>query len=344
MRIFAPDALHDVIASIFGALGAPGDLAGEVAAVLVDNNLAGHDSHGLLRVPQYVAAVRKGTTVPDARPEIVQETAATAVVSGNWGFGQVGANFAADVAVERACEAGVATVALVDTGHTGRLAAFTERGVSRDVAMFMTTGSGAGFSTVPYGGTTPALGTNPVAFTLPRGDAPPVTLDYATSGIAAGKVKAAIARGEQLPPGSVVTRDGTPTTDPHAYVDGGSLLPFGGHKGYALSVIAELLSGPLVGADQKGDATRRRTGCFLFAVHAGAFRSVESYERAVARTAERLGAVPPAEGFAEVLLPGEVEARSRAARRRDGIPVPERTWQDVQAILDDLGLDGAAPA
>lgn len=338
MPTFTADALRQLIASIFVATGAPADLADEVAEVLVDNDLAGHESHGLLRVPQYVAAVRSGATVPTARPEVVHETPVTAVVSGHWTFGQVAANFAADVAIDKACAAGVAAVALVDTGHTGRLAAFTERGAGRRVAMFMTSGSGAGFSTVPYGGRRAALGTNPVAFTVPRGDGPPITLDYATSAIAAGKIKVADARGQPLPPGAVVTSEGVATTDPAAYFDGGALLPFGGHKGYALAVVAELLSGALIGADRSGDATRRRTGAFVFAVHAGAFGSVEDFEQAVARTAERITSVPPAPGFDRVRLPGEPEADSRAARERDGIAVPDGTWRRIETILDELGL------
>lgn len=344
MRTITPAGLRTLIRSIFVATGAPEDIADEVAVGLVENNLAGHDSHGLLRVPQYYEAINKGTIVPDARPEVVHDGGATAVVSGNWTFGQVAGNAAADVAIDRALAHGVAAVSLVDANHTGRLALFTERGVDRHVVMFMTSGSGAGFSTVPYGGTQASLGTNPIAFTLPRGDGPPVTLDYATSAIAAGKIKVARSRGEPLPDGATVNRAGEPTTDPNDYFDGGSLLPFGGHKGYALSVIAELLSGPLAGQSQKGDTTRRRTGCFLFAVHAGAFRSVESYDEAVAETAQRLTSVPPAEGFEKVLLPGELEARSRATREQEGIPVPDRIWDEIQGIGEALGLELDIPA
>ena len=344
MKTFTAARLRELIASIFVGTGAPADTADEVAAVLVDNNLAGHDSHGLLRVPEYVAAIREGAIAPTARPEVVRETPATAVVSGNWTFGQLAANFAADVAIEKASAFGVAAVGLIDANHTGRLAAFTERGAQRNVVMFMTSGSGAQFITTPYGGRQPALGTNPIAFTVPNGDAAAITLDYATSAIAAGKIKVARARGEQLPPGAIVTKDGSPTTEPEEFFNGGFLLPFGAHKGYALAVIAELLSGALVGGGQDGDATRRRTGVFIWAVHAGAFHSEARYREAVASTVTRLGSVPPAEGFEKVFVPGELEERSRSRRLREGIPVPDRTWQEIVRILEELGIRYDAPA
>jgi LDH2 family malate/lactate/ureidoglycolate dehydrogenase len=184
------------------------------------------------------------------------------------------------------------------------------------------------------------LGTNPFACSIPNPEGPPVTLDFATSAIAAGKIKVAKARHEQLPPDAILDRDGRPTTDPQAFFEGGFLLPFAAHKGYALAVIAELLSGPLVGADAFPGVTRR-SGIFLFALDAAAFRPPSDYRTALVQTLERIKSVPPAPGFDEVLVPGEPEARSRQRRERDGIPIPDDTWSAVSLLAGQLGLDSS---
>jgi hydroxycarboxylate dehydrogenase B len=232
---------------------------------------------------------------------------------------------------------------VVQAGHTGRLAAFTERAARRGVAMFMAIGTVSNPTTAPYGGSAPILGTNPVAFSIPNPAGPPVTLDFATSAIAAGKIKQAKAKHEQLPPDAILDSRGRPSTNPQDFFEGGFLLPFAGHKGYALAVIAELLSGPLAGADAYPGVTSR-SGIFLFAVDAAAFRAPADYAAALDKTLNRIKSVPPAPGFDEVLVPGEPEARARARREREGIPIPEDTWRAVCATGAALGVDAEAMA
>ena len=343
MPTLKKDVLHEVTAAIFRATGAPDDLAGQVADVLVENHLAGHDSHGILRIPEYVQSVRKGEIVPTARPRVLEESATSALVSGNWAFGQVTGLFAADLAVEKAKRERVTVLSVVQAGHTGRLAAFTERAARQNVAMFMAIGTVGKPITAPYGGSAPVLGTNPVSFSIPNPGGPPVTLDFATSTIAAGKIKVAKARHEQLPPDAILDRHGRPSTDPQAFFDGGCLLPFGQHKGYALAVIAELLSGPLAGADGYPGVTSR-SGIFIFAVDAAVFRPLADYERALAKTLGRIKAVPPRPGFDEVLLPGEPESRARAQREHDGLSIPEDTWQAVCNVGAEVGVNVEAIA
>ena len=343
MPTLTKEVLHKVTAGIFQAAGAPEDLAAQVAEVLVDNHLAGHDSHGILRIPEYVRSVKAGEIIPTARPRILEETATSALVSGNWAFGQVTGVFAADLAVQKARREKVAVLSVVQAGHTGRLAAFTDRAARQGVAMFMAIGTVSKPTTAPYGGSAAVLGTNPVSFSIPNPAGPPVTLDFATSAIAAGKIKAAKAKHEPLPPGAILDSQGRPSTDPQAFFEGGFLLPFGGHKGYALAVIAELLSGPLAGADAYPGVVSR-SGIFIFAVDAAVFRPPADYEKALAKTLGRIKAVPPGAGFEEVLLPGEPEARARALRERDGIPIPEDTWQAVCETAAELGADIERPA
>ncbi len=338
MPTLTKEVLHEVTAAIFRATGAPDDLAAQVADVLVDNHLAGHDSHGILRIPEYVRSVRTGEIVPTARPQVIEESATSAVISGNWAFGQVTGVFAADLAVEKAKRERVAVLSVVQAGHTGRLAAFTDRAARQGVVMFMAIGTVNKPTTAPYGGSAPILGTNPIAFSIPNPAGSPITLDFATSSIAAGKIKAAKAKHEPLPPGAILDSRGLPSTDPQAFFEGGFLLPFGGHKGYALAVIAELLSGPLAGADAYPGVVSR-SGIFVFAVDAAVFRPPAEYEMALAETLGRIKAVPPAPGFEEVLLPGEPEARARAIRERDGIPIPEDTWKAVCDVATELGVN-----
>ena len=330
------DVLHEITAAIFRATGAPDDLASQVADVLTDNHLAGHDSHGILRIPEYVQSVRAGEIIPTARPRVLEETPTSALVGGNWAFGQVTALFAADLAIQKAGRERVAVLSVVQAGHTGRLAAFTERAARQNVAMFMAIGTVSRATTAPYGGSAPVLGTNPVSFSIPNPGGNPVTLDFATSTIAAGKIKVAKAKHEPLPPDAILDKHGRPSTDPQAFFDGGCLQPFGKHKGYALAVIAELLSGPLAGADLYPGI--RRSGIFIFALDAAVFRPLADYEKALAKTLGRIKAVPPAPGFDEVLLPGEPEARARLRRERDGIPIPEDTWQAVCKVGAELGV------
>jgi hydroxycarboxylate dehydrogenase B len=338
MPILRKDAVHRITAAIFRAVGAPDDLACHVAEVLVDNHLAGHDSHGILRIPEYIASIRAGEIIPTARPRIIEESATSALVSGNWAFGQVTGIFAADLAIEKAKRERVTVISVVQAGHTGRLAAFTERAARQGVVMFMAIGTVSKPTTAPYGGSAPVLGTNPISFSIPNPSGFPITLDFATSSIAAGKIKVAKARHERLPPDAILDRNGRPTTDPQAFFDGGFLLPFGGHKGYALAVIAELLGGPLAGADAYPGVTRR-SGIFIFAMDAAVFRPPAEYEKALAATIGRIKAVPSGPGFDEVLLPGEPESRARAQRERDGIEIPEATWRAVNDVATELGVD-----
>jgi len=343
MPTFTKAALHRATATIFRAAGAAAEHAAQVADVLVDNHLAGHDSHGILRIPEYLKSIVDGEIVVGASPQVLEETPTTALVSGNWALGQVTGNFAVDLAIAKAKKAHVAAVSVVQASHTGRLAAFTDRGAAQGVMVFMAIGTVDRPMTAPFGGAAAVLGTNPVAFSVPNPGGAPVTLDIATSAIAAGKVKVAKAKHQQLPPDSILDREGRPSTDPQAFFDGGFLLPFGAHKGYVLAVIAELLSGPMAGADAY-PGVFMRSGIFIFAVDVGVFRPAAGYAQAMEKTLGRIKAVPPAPGFDEVLLPGEPEARLRVARERDGIPIPDDTWTAVCTAGATVGVDVAAVA
>jgi LDH2 family malate/lactate/ureidoglycolate dehydrogenase len=196
-----------------------------------------------------------------------------------------------------------------------------------------------GGTLAPFGGRTGVLGTSPIAWAVPRRDGhAPILLDYATSAVAQGKLQIARAKGESVPLGWIIDAQGRPTTDVEAFFDGGAQLPFGGHKGYALSLIVALMSIGLSAGDTL-DRAEHGSCLFVVCVAPGAFRPAEEFLNYVEETAARVKAVPPAEGFDEVLLPGEPEARTRAARLREGIPLPEPIWEELVTTARELGVD-----
>jgi LDH2 family malate/lactate/ureidoglycolate dehydrogenase len=339
---FPADALEALGARIFQAAGAPPDTARTVAGMLVEANLKGHDSHGVLRIPQYLERIRKGQIRPAARPQVEMERGATALVSGEWGFGQLAGVAATDEAVRRAREYGVGAVAVVRCNHLGRVGAYVERAAAADCAGMVWVGGLGTRPAVPYGGSRSALGTNPIAAGFPVDGEHPVVLDYATTAIAVGKIHVARAAGKPLPAGLLLDRHGQPTTDPADFYRDGALLPFGGHKGYALSVMAELLGQALTGSDAHeqpaGEDVFRRSGALVLVVSAGAFRSAASAKAAARAVVTRLRQVPPAPGVESVLTPGEPEARTMRLRRASGIEVEETTWRAIAADAASLGI------
>ncbi len=340
MARFQADALHRLGRQIFMAVGTPEDAARVVADSLVDASLAGHDSHGVLRIPQYVKRVRDREIDPAARPKILSERQATALMSGEWGFGQPAGRAAIVEAVRRAREFGVGAVGLVRINHLGRLGEYGELAAA-DGCVAMVWLGGLEQHAVPYGGTRIAIGTNPLTVGFPIEGEPPALLDFATTAAAAGKLMAARDAGKPVPPGWTVDSRGRPTTDPREYFAGGALLP-AGHKGYALAVLLDLVGQALTGAEQYGGAggieTERRSGALFCAVDAASFRPAGEAAAAGRRIVDRLRANPPAEGIERVMTPGEPEVRTRAARNARGIELPEETWRALIETAKSVGL------
>ena len=344
MPDFEPAYLRDLGRRIFEAAGAPADIAEHVAVHLVASNLAGHDSHGVIRIPWYVGQVREGWIRPAARPRVLQDRPAAALVSGEWGFGHPAATAAMDAACERARRAGLGAAALVRATHIGRLGTYVERAADGGLVAMMWLGGLGGYrAAVPYGASRGVYGTNPMAAAFPGGEAGTLLLDFATTAVAGGKVMVARDRGVPLPEGTALDREGRPTTDPAAALDGGWLLPFGAHKGYALAFFAQLFGQALTGADAFAAGDQRgpfgRAGTFFLAVDPGLFRPVEDAVASAGRFAAEIRDLPPAPGFERVMAPGDPEARSRQARARS-IPLPDETWRQIAAAADSVG---AAP-
>ncbi|TMI80008.1 MAG: Ldh family oxidoreductase [Bacillati bacterium ANGP1] len=340
---FPAEVLLGTGARIFQAAGAPAETARVVASALVEANLKGHDSHGVLRIPQYLDRIRKGQIKPAAQPRIQGERGATALVSGEWGFGQLAGIAATDEAVRRAQEYGVSAVGVVRCNHLGRVGAYVEQAAAKDCAAMVWVGGLGTRPAVPHGGSRSALGTNPISAGFPVQGEHPVVLDYATTAIAVGKIMVARDAGKPLPPGVMIDKNGRPSTDPEVFYKEGALLPFGGHKGYSLSVIAELLGQALTGADRYQDAGTaeevfRHAGALIVAIHAGAFRPAEEAKAVARRLVTRLRMVPPAQGVESVLTPGEPEARTMRQRTASGIELAGETWRSILAAAESVGV------
>src|SRR5581483_2410137 len=288
------DELHEICVALLRGVGTPDDLAAMVAGGLHGANLAGHDSHGLVRLPMYVRDARDGKIHPAVRAEVARRRGATACVSARRGWGQPAARLAAETAAEIAGEQGVGAVVLQDSPHVGRMADYVELIAARGhLGMTVTN---ARPNVAPFGGRDRRLGTDPIAFAIPRAEGrPPIVVDFATSVRAEGKVRVARAAGRTVPAGTLIDRDGRPSVDPEDYYAGGALLPAEGHKGYALAVAIEGLGGILSGMGPAMlPAYGGGNGMFVMALEIEAFISVEHYIRQVEEMAAALQGAPAA--------------------------------------------------
>ena len=341
MLTFSPQRLIDVGSAIFRAAGTPPDIADLVSRSLVGANLSGHDSHGVIQVPGYVDQLRDGRIIGDARPEIRSEGATLIQADGGWGFGQYTAHACMDLALQKARTSQVALCTVTRVNHIGRLGEWAEQAASAGLIGMLGVSWGNGpFAATPYGGAKRVLSTNPIAFGIPMADGKRIVLDFATTAVAEGKLRVARSKGQNVPEGWIVDSAGRPTTDVEQFYEhGGMLLPFGGHKGFALSLVIELLSIALPAADQTADQHGRQNGAFFVAIDPTAIRSLDEFGEAAAAICQRVIDVPPAPGFDGVLLPGQPEERSRQAREVSGIEIAESTWDAIQAAAQSVGTD-----
>jgi uncharacterized oxidoreductase len=330
-------ALQRVATAILVAAGTPHDLAEVVAEALVDANLAGHDSHGVMRLPSYISLTRAGRVKPAERPEVTVRHQATATVDGRWGWGQPAARLATETAMALAREFGVGAVTIQRCNHIGRVGEYVE--IMARAGMMGIALCNGGSLVAPYGGRERRLGTNPFAWAAPTADPErPLMLDFATSVLAAGKMEVARARGQAIKPGVLLDTEGHPSTAPDDFFSGGALLPMGEYKGYALSVMVELLGGALSGAAPSSlPEYSSGNGTLMVAFDIATFQPLGQFVDYATRLATTLRTSQPAPGFDAVRVPGDPEAETRQ-RRATGIPLPARTWQELLELAAQLGL------
>jgi len=337
------ERLTEIEIGLLIAAGASAEEAEIVARYNVGANLVGHDSHGIILIPQYIDRIKAGHIVPGAPWEIKQETPTTTVIDGNWGFGYVVNDRAMRYTIEKAKKQNVAAATVLRQSHIGRLASYPLLASAEGMIAMITADSGRSPKAVaPYGGAKARLGTNPICFAIPSNLEGPLVFDMATSAAAAGKINVATARGEQVPAGWLIDAEGRPSRDPKVLKAGGALLPLGGTEGYkgtGLAAIVEILSGLLTGLgfgiDPQG---RHNDGCFMAVFNVAAFRDLKTFKAEVTDFANYLKATPLAEGFTEVFYPGEVEFRKEQDRKKNGVPIEDATWKRLQDMAAGYGI------
>ena len=344
MPVFSPEFLHKTAFHIYKAKGTPEEEANIVATHQVKANLVGHDSHGMIHVPEYCERIDKGHIVPGAPFVVEQETPTTAVINGNWGFGFVVTEKATKMVIEKAKTSGVAAITIHLQSHIGRLGDYGTMIAQEGMIGMVTADSGAGPKAVaPFGGRARRLGTNPICMAIPSDLEGQVLLDMATSAVAAGKINLARNRQEDVPPGWIIDKEGNPTTDPNDYSKGGAILPVGadqGHKGYGLSFMVEIFSGLLTGLGFGIDPqARHNDGVFLVAYDVEKFRPLADFKKDVKDFAEFVKTSPPAAGFSEVLYPGEIEFKTEQKRRAEGIFIEDETWKQITELMHELNVE-----
>jgi L-2-hydroxycarboxylate dehydrogenase (NAD+) len=343
-RYVTAAALGHFGGAVFERLGLPGPDAAVVADCLVQANLRGLDSHGVARIPIYAKRLRLGLANPRPSLQVTRVAPGAAHLDGDDGMGMVVGTRAMAEAIAIARETGVGVVGVRRSTHYGMAAYYVLQAVAADCIGFAFTNSSPGMA--PYGGTKPILGVNPMAVGVPAGRRPAVVLDMAMSEIARGKMRLAAMHGEPIAEGLGVDKDGKPTRDGMAVFGGGAVNPFGGPKGSALAIWMEIMGGVLTGAAFAGEMKSlyedfsgpQRIGHLFVAMRPDLFMPMPAFKARMDTMIDRLKDSHPAEGFAEVLMPGEPEARREAERRRMGIPIRGEVLASLQAEAEGLGV------
>jgi uncharacterized oxidoreductase len=317
----APDGLRTAVAAVFEADGASAPVAAAVTELLLAADLADHASHGVYRLAQYHRDCRSGHIDPSAEPRIARDGGATLTIDGNRAFGQIVARFSADVALERARVHGMCAVAVRGCSHVGRLADHVGQiAAGGMIGMMAANDSGANPIVAPHGGSDGRLATNPIAFGIPRPGGPHLVLDMATSTISHGTQQ-------------VRARWGDSTPETHEPLP---LRPVGGHKGYGLALVVEVLAGILTGAGWSGGETGPdHQGAFLVAIDPDRFCGREALGAALEELVAWVKASPPS-GAAPVLVPGEGGAAAR--RRATAVVIDPLTWREMLAVFAETNV------
>jgi uncharacterized oxidoreductase len=344
-RRFAADELRGVVADIFSAAGSEPGEATLIARRLVDANLAGHDSHGVIRLPRYIRDLAEGGVFANRHATVIVETGALVVVDGNNGFGQVVGGEAMTIGIEGAKRHGACVLALRHSAHLGRIADLAEMAADHGLASFHfvnVTGVGAN-RVAPFGGSDARLATNPIAAAIPRPGGAHIVLDMATSIVAEGKIAVAANRGVETPEGWLIDRHGKPTRNPRDLYgeQRGALMTFGTYKGYGLSLFADLFAGALIGA---GGITHRHelparieNNMVAVIVDPDALGDRAAFDAEVGAIVAYVTASKPVSDGA-VLVPGDPERRTRAERLAKGIPLEAETWRQIVDAGKTVGV------
>lgn len=331
--VISRSEMLQLASKILQKVGTPKEDADSVADSLISAQEAGHASHGVIRLIEYTGFVKKQTVIPNAKPEIISERGATVVIDGNWGWGPIACKFALQIARQKIKECGAVTLTVRSVNHIGRLGEYVETLAKEGYVSLMWCNSDP--SVAAYGGKERMFGTNPFAAGIPN-DTQPMVIDFATASSAEGKLRVARANNKSIGPGTVIDKDGNESLDPNAFYEGGALLPFGGHKGYCMSLMIELLGGAMSGGHPSTSSRYQRgNGTVLIVMDPNFFVPTDSFSQDISESAAKIRAAIPANSSRPVLLPGDVE-NSERAKNQHGISISQPIWESIIALEAQL--------
>lgn len=338
------DKLRAFIASAFEAVAVPSADAKVIAQLMAQADINGSDGHGVFRLPQYIRRIQGGAVNVKPNIRVEREMAGMALVHGDNGMGHLVMKFAAGKAIEKARTAGVAWVGARWSNHAGPASLYASMPLAHDmIGLYMAVGSANHLP--PWGGLDMLLSTNPIAVAVPAGEEPAVILDMATTVAAYGKVKTKAQRGEMMPEGWMMDRQGNPLTDPKR-ANEGFLLPIGGYKGYGLALVLGLLAGNLNGAAMgkdvvdfnNDDTSETNTGHAIIAINIEAFQELREFKQGMDTLIRDIRNSQRLPGVDRIRLPGEGTHTMRADRQHNGIPMPEALLAALGQLADELGI------
>jgi len=339
-----PQYLKSVIVKILVKYGTNKSNAESVSQSLVLSDLYGVDTHGLFHLPLYIDWIKKGEIKPNGKPEIIIKKKNTALVKGNWTFGQITAKFAMREAINCAEEYDMSIVGGTQVTHTGRLGEYIEMALSKKMIAFIFSG---GFSeiapiTIPYGGKGPVLSTNPFAFGFPVDNSSNIICDFATTNIAGSKIIKAYNENKELPDGCLVNNEGNYVKNPTEFIKGSAwLVPFGEHKGYSIMLANEFIGGIVSSAKLFSEApfggkTLGKSGFTIIVFKTSLFTLYEDYYRRMKELINKIRKSKPAPGFKKVMLPGDKEREIYNDRIKNGIPVSDELWSKINDLIASI--------
>ncbi len=318
-----------VSTKILEKFGTPKNYADSVAESLVQAQEAGHASHGIIRLIEYTNSIENKVIDPKAVPTIIRETGGTVVIDGHWGWGQIACKFAVEVAAKKATEFGVSAISISSCNHIGRLGEYIETLASMNLISMMW--CNADPAVAAFGGKDRLFGTNPLAVGIPSNEKP-VVIDFATASSAEGKLRVARANGSTIPVGTVIDKDGNESTNPEDFYNGGALLPFGGHKGYCVSLMIELLGGALSGNHPSMNAGYSHGyGTVLIAIDPEKFFGIKPFKDDISEATNAIRLTTPVNPDRPVLVPGDIENIERDSNKA-AIKISESIWNSIKEL------------
>jgi len=345
MPVYSAIQLRSLTKNIFVAESATEENAETVANHLVRANLAGHDSHGILRIPGYASSIENGELDPRATGTLEIDDHAVGVFNGNRGFGQVIATNAMRIAIDKARHYGVSAIGVYKCGHIGRMADYCMMAMQQDMIGITTANMHPIMSA--FGGAERVFNASPIGAAVPTSRERPFVLDISMGMSVEGKIFLKKARGEKLSQGEIVDKDGKPSIEPDDYLSGGSIQPFGGslgYKSYGLAFLIDILSGALGGSGCASSADRLEgNGVFMIAIDICKFTALERFKKTIDEVIRKVKQGKKAVGFNEILIPGEPEFLEEEKRLTSGIFIEDSTIGQISEIASRLHVEMPEP-